>query len=121
MTTRVVICLLWLAFPHCVAAADVVLTWDASPGATGYRIYHGVASGQYGTPGLDVGLETTGTVSQLAPGATYYFVVTAYNAESESGHSNEVSKHFPLAAPAPPRNVRTVVTIDVQKPAARRR
>ena len=52
----------------------------------------GTVSGRYGTP-LDVGNVTSYTISNLALGTTYYFVVTSYsNSGSESSYSNEVSK-----------------------------
>jgi hypothetical protein len=52
----------------------------------------GTTSGRYGTP-LDVGNVTTYVASSLAPGNTYYFVVTCYNGSGvESIPSNEVSK-----------------------------
>jgi hypothetical protein len=73
--------------------AQVALTWDPNtePDLAGYKLYVGTASGVYTTT-IDVGNMTTHTVAGLQPGATYYFVVTAYNTSGlESGFSNEVS------------------------------
>jgi hypothetical protein len=73
-------------------AADVTLAWDANtePDLAGYKIYFGTASGVYGAP-VTVGLQTTYTVTNLAPG-TWFFAVTAINNSGlESGFSNEVS------------------------------
>ena len=74
-------------------AADVSLAWDASvsPNITGYKVYVGTSSGNYGTP-ITIGNQTTYTVTGLTPG-TYYFAVTAFDTNGdESGFSNEVSQ-----------------------------
>jgi hypothetical protein len=83
---------------------SVTLAWDASPstGVTGYRLHYGVASGLY-TQALDVGVPANlqATVSGLTPD-TYYFAVTAYNAEGgESWPSDEVSTAVPVPTPTP--------------------
>ena len=70
------------------------LTWSPVTGTNlaGYKVYMGTASGRYGTP-LDVGNVTSYTVSNLAAGTTYFFVVSSYSSSgSESSYSNEVSK-----------------------------
>ena len=70
------------------------LTWSPVTGTNlaGYKVYMGTASGRYGTP-LDVGNVTSYTVSNLAAGTTYFFVVSSYSSSgSESPYSNEVSK-----------------------------
>jgi hypothetical protein len=80
------------------AAPDVSLAWDPSPDAdvSGYRLNYGLESGVYPQI-IDVGNTTTATVSGLAAGQTFYFVVTAYTAEGmESLPSNEVSFTQPL-------------------------
>lgn len=84
-------------------AAQATLAWDAPTtyadgtpisGLSGYKLYLGTASGSY-SQNIDVGNQTTYTVNNLADGATYYFVVMAYDtAGNESGFSNEVSKSF---------------------------
>jgi hypothetical protein len=69
-----------------------MLTWEPSndPTVVGYRVYYGPTSKVYGAP-VDVGNDTTHTVTGLDDGR-YYFAVTAYNAIGlESGYSNEVS------------------------------
>jgi Fibronectin type III domain len=72
---------------------SITLAWDASVPATnvaGYTIYYGVSPGSY-TDQVEVGLTTTGVVSNLVAGTTYYFVVTAYSpAGLESDYSSEV-------------------------------
>jgi len=76
-------------------AADAILSWNANSESdlAGYKVYYGTSSGNYGNP-IDVGNQTTYTVTGLT-GSTYYFAVTAYNTSgTESGYSNEVSKRF---------------------------
>ncbi len=85
----------------------VTLAWDPSPSpdVSGYRIYAGDGSRVY-TNALDVGPVTISTVSNLVPGALYYFTVTAYNlAGLESEYDGEVSYRAP-APPEPPLNLR---------------
>ena len=72
---------------------SVNLAWDRSPDAevTGYRIYYGVASGNY-TNSLIVGNVATNTIAGLLAGVTYFFATSALNATGmESPFSNEVS------------------------------
>jgi hypothetical protein len=74
-------------------AADVSLAWDASisPNITGYKVYVGNSSRNYGTP-ITIGNQTTFTVTGLASG-TYYFAVTAFDMDgNESDFSNEVTQ-----------------------------
>jgi hypothetical protein len=70
---------------------DVNLAWDPSPATSlaGYRLYSGAASRHYSSR-VDVGNQTTYTLTGLGEGP-YYFAVTAYDAlGAESGYSNEV-------------------------------
>jgi hypothetical protein len=67
----------------------------------GYQLYYGVASGQYSTV-LDTGSATSASVGGLAGGQTYYFAATAYDAERESGFSNEVNYLVPEDPDEPP-------------------
>jgi Fibronectin type III domain/FG-GAP-like repeat len=74
-------------------ASAVTLVWDPStgPGVVGYRLYYGPSRGSP-TQTIDVGNTTSFTVSGLQGGNSYYFVVTAYDANGlESLPSNEVS------------------------------
>ena len=64
---------------------------ESEPDIAGYRLFYGPTSGNY-TQQIDVGNTTAATVSNLANGGTYFFVVTAYNTDAmESPPSNEVS------------------------------
>jgi uncharacterized repeat protein (TIGR01451 family) len=79
------------------ADQSVSLAWDPSPdtNVVGYAVYYGSASGAYDSR-LDVGTNTLATVAGLLKGLTYFFVVTAYDADGlESEPSNEVSFDVP--------------------------
>jgi len=71
-------------------AGTLGLSWDASPGATGYRVHYGSSTGQY-TSVRDVGNSTTVTIAGLPDCVPSYFAVSAYNGAGESGLSGEVS------------------------------
>jgi hypothetical protein len=80
----------------------VNLAWDHNPepDIAGYHVLFGVASGDY-TQSIDAGPATTATISDLSPGTTYFFAVTAYNTSGvESLPSGEVSYSVP-GGPAP--------------------
>ena len=90
------------------SAFGVSLAWDPSPdtNVTGYVIHYGTNSFASNAPNptaaypwrVDVGNQTTVTLSNLPSGVTCYFVVTAYAADgTESLPSNEVS-YLPLGA-----------------------
>lgn len=72
-------------------AATVIVTWNANTEAdlAGYKVKYGQSPGVHGTV-VDVGKVVSRTVSGLTDGATYYFVVTAYDATgNESAPSAE--------------------------------
>lgn len=88
-------------------AAGMKLAWDASFGATGYRIYYGTTQGSH-PDSKDVGDVTEYAISELGlGGGTYYFVIRAYNDAGESEDSNEVFWKAPESyhAPLPPTGV----------------
>lgn len=71
----------------------VDLNWNhsPSPGVAGYRVYYGTTSGNYSNS-VVLGNVTTNTFSGLMGGVTYFFAVTAYDANGlESNFSNESS------------------------------
>jgi len=100
--TRVLVGILFLVLLHNPVTVlgvtfpgsySVPLAWNPSPSTdvTGYRVYYGSASGNY-TNSVLVGNVTTNMVTGLAAGVTYYFSITAVNADGqESPFSNEIS------------------------------
>src|SRR6266480_1704189 len=98
-----ILALIWLASITRVVAGNVTLAWDAvsDPNVVGYRLHSGTTTGVY-TQTTEVGSAVSASVSNLAGGKTYFFVVTAYNAAAvESGPSNEVSYLAPTSTPTP--------------------
>ena len=75
-------------------AANLTLSWNPSTSSNirGYRIYYGLASGNY-TANVDAGNVTTFQVNSLTDGKKYFFAVKTYNVAKtiESGFSNEIS------------------------------
>src|SRR5262249_31384357 len=76
----------------------VSLSWTAPTGAASYNIYRGTAAGGEGSTPIATGvLATTYSDTTVAGGTTYYYTVTAVNANtgivpaipSESAASNE--------------------------------
>lgn len=63
----------------------------------GYKVYYGTSSGNY-TSIVDVGNVTIYTVTGLSV-ETYYFAVTASNANGESVYSNEVCYNSSATCP----------------------
>jgi autotransporter-associated beta strand protein len=75
---------------------EIVLSWNASSGATSYTIKRSLLSGgPYVT--VATGIATTSyTNSGLVLNATYYYVVSAINANGESPNSNEAGSVVPV-------------------------
>ena len=76
------------------STADVTMEWDPNQEetVTGYLLYYGNASGKY-LPAIDVGLNTTYTITALGVKQTWYFAIKAYDAQgNQSDYSNEVIK-----------------------------
>jgi hypothetical protein len=74
------------------AVPYITLEWDASsgPDIAGYKIYYGTSSRNYDTV-IDIGNYTSVSIADLEDNETYYFAVTAYNADGdESVYSSEV-------------------------------
>jgi thermitase len=73
--------------------AKVDLSWNASSGATSYKVYRSTTSG---TGYSHIGTTSPGTATSYSDtsvtnGTTYYYVVKAVNTAGESGYSNQVS------------------------------
>ena len=101
---RVLLLLLSIAaIPHAAAAQSLTIAWDRSPSpdVAGYIVYVGNRSGAY-TQSINVGNNTTFTMSNAQMGSTYYFAVGAYGSSSRvSGLSNEVSGSLASSSWAP--------------------
>lgn len=130
MKTIVLCCILFFALCTTSPAKTVEISWEppgtytngtAIPdqGAIAYKVYFGTASGNY-TTAHDIGpaiqilneacifwfdgcIKRSHTITGLAPGATYYFAVTAYDTVSgcESVYSNEISRTMDADAVLP--------------------
>lgn len=77
---------------HDEPVMQVTLVWDPNiePDLEGYKCYYGLDSRNYEYT-VVVGDQTVCTVTDLEPGETYYFAVTAYNTVGlESDYSEEV-------------------------------
>lgn len=85
--------------------AQVVLSWNASAGATSYIVGQGTKSGGPYTV-VSSPTSTTYTDTGLTNGTTYYYVVGAVSANGTSANSNEASA-TPTSGPAD-----VTVTID---------
>jgi formylglycine-generating enzyme required for sulfatase activity len=81
----------------------VLISWTAADGATSYQIYYGTAPNVTKATGtLVANAVSPQEIAGLLNGQTYYFVVTATNANGESATSFEVSA-MPLDSPPPVR------------------
>jgi PKD repeat protein len=90
-----------------VQAAHVQLAWDAPTNddgtpytdIAGYKLYYGMGSRDYSFV-IDVGNQTTYTVTSLSDANNYYFAALAYDVHgNESDYSNEVEVSFPSNVP----------------------
>ena len=82
--------------PATLATATLQWTAPSDSRVQGYRVYYGTSSRSYAQArgaGLDSAAATTVVITDLQPGQTYYFAVTAYDSSrSESDYSSEVAK-----------------------------
>lgn len=69
--------------------SQTTLSWSPVAGADGYRIRYGSTQGASNST-LDVGPATTGTVTGILNGNSYYYTVTAYNTAGEGPPSPAV-------------------------------
>jgi hypothetical protein len=80
--------------PSSTGSTTASLTWspNTETDVAGYKVYVGNAPGVYGAP-INVGKVTSYVLSNLIPGNTYYFAVSAYDTSgNESAPSSVVSK-----------------------------
>lgn len=69
----------------------IILNWKASSGAKGYNVKRSTTSGGPYQTVVSRVIKPAYINTGLSPSITYYYVVTAVNATSESSHSNQVS------------------------------
>jgi hypothetical protein len=94
---HLIMLLVCLAGLEKACARNVTLNWDASNSSniTGYHVYYGTTSGIYSYK-VNAGNTTAVTITNLAPGVTYYFVATSQDANgNQSPYSGEVSLTIP--------------------------
>ena len=98
------LCICLASFLSNVDAAQVTLNWqdpnNNSAGVGGYNVYYWQTS--WNIPAsVNVGMQTTYTLTDMEAGQTYHFAVTAHdgNGGRESVYSNQVSKTFPVSIP----------------------
>ena len=95
-----------VAWPQGPTPHDITLTWQASAGATGYKVYCATtAGGPYTAIGTAAAL-TFKDASGIG-GTKYFYVLTATNTNRESGTSNQVNATF-SANPAAPAGLQAV-------------
>jgi len=88
--------------------AQATLTWTASTGATSYTIKRATTSGGPYTNVATGVTSTSYTNTGLTNGTTYYYVISAVNANGESVNSTQVSAApagSTVTAPSAPTNV----------------
>jgi fibronectin type 3 domain-containing protein len=83
-----------------ITNTQVGLSWGASAGAASYTLHQSDISGGLGFPVFSEIATTSIQVSGLISGNTYYFTVTAVNANGESMRSNEIT--VTTLSPTPP-------------------
>lgn len=98
-------------------AASVNLKWTANPESdiASYRVSYGTSAGSHPTT-LNAGLATRASITGLADGTKYYFVLTAISTSGqESETSDEISYQVPAATTtnrAPVADAKSVTTAE---------
>ena len=98
-------------------AASANLKWNANPETdiASYRVSYGTSAGSHPTT-INAGLATRTTITGLADGTKYYFVLTAISTSGqESETSDEISYQVPATTPlnqAPVADAKSVTTAE---------
>ena len=101
-----------MVFPP-TSAGDLIVSWDPSTDATGYRIHYGPNPSQYDYS-FDVGNATQTNLNSLGDCMMWHFAATAYNVAGESGYSEEVASWpRPVLAQASPNAAEQGRQLDV--------
>lgn len=112
------VCAFLVAVPSLARAQSVTLAWDANTESdlAGYKLAYGTASKSYSKE-IDVGKQTTYTVSGLDTTKDTYFAVRAYSTSGlHSAYSNEVLLPAASAPPPPPPPVTTISSFTATSP-----
>ncbi len=100
-----------------IYAAQVSLVWGSNSESdlAGYKIYYGNSSRNYDS-NVDVGNQTSYTVTGLVEGETNYFAITAYDmAGNESSYSSEVVYNVPdITLPLTPTNLQATAIFNTE-------
>ncbi|HEY6085839.1 MAG TPA: fibronectin type III domain-containing protein [Nitrospira sp.] len=85
------------SLPSAPTSRSAILSWTLGSASdlAGYKVYVGTSSGTYNYPGspFTIGVTTTYSISNLPPGQTYFFALSAYDTSgNNSALSAEVSK-----------------------------
>lgn len=81
---------------------QVTLTWNPTSGATSYNVFRSTSPGAEGTVAYSSPAGNSYTDTGVTNGTTYYYKVSAANANGQSAQSSEVSAkpNIPPAAPS---------------------
>jgi lysophospholipase L1-like esterase/fibronectin type 3 domain-containing protein len=91
-----------------VSTTEIALAWNTTPRASSYNVKRASTSGgPYSTVATDIS-GTSLLDAGLAPGTTYYYVVSAVNVKGESADSAETSATTFAGPPAAPTALRAV-------------
>ena len=86
------------SFTPKILAAQITLAWDETAGTdlAGYKVYYGTTCGDYKSV-VDVGNQTTSTISGLETDKIYCFAATSYDAKgNESDFSEPLVTNIPF-------------------------
>lgn len=97
LSTSILVTLIFISISNFAYSFQLTLAWDPNneSNIAGYKTHYGTISKNY-TFSADVGLYESVTISGLKLGVTYYFAVTAYDADgNESNFSTEIAYQGP--------------------------